>query len=167
MQTISLKVMNMLLKFIKKIELYKLEEMAFRFLNNKLCSFALWNAKFLNYCWTWSGLRDEMQWCPYNWRSVNKKDTSRSSLPHHHRGRWNETKWVRGVYRNGGMKFVAQENVRNPEKNLLRLLFIHHKIYMEWLRLELKSPRGWEVSDLTAGALELAITEYTERLKLL
>ena len=32
------------------------------------------------------------------------------------------------MYRDGGMKFVAEENRRNPEKNLPKL---HHETHME------------------------------------
>ena len=53
--------------------------------------------------------------------------TCRLRLPHHHMGRWNEAKWMRRVWRNGAMKFLAGENWRNPEKNLPRLEFVHHE----------------------------------------
>ena len=60
------------------------------------------------------------------WRSMNSKDAGRPR-PTHHQGankmKWNETKWIRWVWRNGGMKLVAEENGRNPEKNLPRLRF--------------------------------------------
>ena len=38
------------------------------------------------------------------------------------------------------MKFVAGENGRNPEKNLLRPLFVHHETHMEGPRRELGTP---------------------------
>ena len=66
---------------------------------------------------------------------------SRPHLTHHRRGKCNETKWMRWVWRNGGMKFVAGENGRNPEKTLLKLRFVHHETYMGWPRRELGPSR--------------------------
>ena len=37
-----------------------------------------------------AGSRDEMQWSPFYWRSVNSKDTGWPRLTLHHRGEWNE-----------------------------------------------------------------------------
>ena len=42
-----------------------------------------------------------------------------------------ETKWMRLVWRNGGMKFVVGEN---------RLRFVHRENHMEWPRSELGIP---------------------------
>ena len=64
----------------------------------------------------------------------------RACLMQHHKGWWNETKWMRWVWRNGGMKFVVGENGRNPEKNLSRPRFVHHETYMEGPRRELGTP---------------------------
>ena len=70
-------------------------------------------------------------------RLVNSKGAGRPRLTHHHKGGWNETKWMRWVWRNGGMKFVVVENGRNPEKNLPRPRFVHHETHMEEPRREL------------------------------
>ena len=53
---------------------------------------------------------------------------------------WNETKWMRWVWRNGGMKFVVGEHRRNPEKNLPRPRFVHQETHMDWPRRELGTP---------------------------
>ena len=73
-------------------------------------------------------------------RSVSTKRAGRPSLSHHHKGWWNETKWMRWVWRNGGMKFLVGENGRNPEKNLPRPRFVHHETHMKWPRRELGTP---------------------------
>ena len=52
----------------------------------------------------------------------------------------NETKWMGWVWRNGGMKFIAGENRKNPGKNLLRPRFLYNETHVEWLRRELKDP---------------------------
>ena len=70
---------------------------------------------------------------PLYWRSENSMD---AGPPNYHRVVWNETKWMRWVWRNGGMKFVPGEN----EKNQPRLRFVHHEIHMEWPRRELGTP---------------------------
>ena len=44
------------------------------------------------------------------------------------------------VWRSGGMKFMAGENGRNPEKNLPRPRFVHHETHMEWPRCKLGTP---------------------------
>ena len=77
---------------------------------------------------------------PLYYRSVSNKGAGRPRLTHHHKGRWNETKWMRWVWRNGGMKCVVGENGRNPEKNLPRSRFVHHETHMEWPRRELATP---------------------------
>ena len=76
---------------------------------------------------------------PY-YRSVSSKGAGRPRLTHHHKGRWNGTKWMRWRWRNGGMKFVVGENGRNPAKNLPRPRFVHHETHMEWPRCELGTP---------------------------
>ena len=77
---------------------------------------------------------------PRDCRSVNSKSAGRPRLTHHHKGWWNETKWMKWEWRNGGMKFVVGENERNPEKNLPRPRFIHHETHMERPRRELGTP---------------------------
>ena len=77
---------------------------------------------------------------PLYYRSVSSKGASRPRLMHHHKGWWNETKWMRWVWRNGGIKFVVGENGRNPEKNLPRPRFVHHETDMEGPRCELGTP---------------------------
>ena len=57
---------------------------------------------------------------------VRSKGAGRPHLTHHHKGGCNETKWMRWVWRNGGMKFVVGDNGRNPEKNLPWPRFVHH-----------------------------------------
>ena len=88
---------------------------------------------------------------PLYYRSVSSKGTGRPRLMHHHKGWWNETKWMRWGWRNGGMKFVAGENGRNPEKNLPRPRFVHHETHMQWPRRELGTP-AVEGERLTACA---------------
>ena len=73
---------------------------------------------------------------PLYWRSVNSKGAGRPRLSHHHKGWWNETKWM---WRNGGIKFVVGENGRNAEKNLPRPRFVHQETHMEWPRRELET----------------------------
>ena len=68
---------------------------------------------------------------PLHYRSVSSKGAGRPRLTHHHKGGWNETKWMRWVLRNGGMKLVVGENGRNPVKNLPRPRFVHHETNME------------------------------------
>ena len=43
------------------------------------------------------------------------------------------------MWRNGGMKFVARENGRNPEKNLL-ILRLDHETHMERPKREVETP---------------------------
>ena len=73
-------------------------------------------------------------------RSVNSNGAGRPRLMHHHKGWWNEMKWMKWVWRNGGMKFVVGENGINPEKNLPSPRFVHHETHMEWPRCELGTP---------------------------
>ena len=51
------------------------------------------------------------------------------------------------------MKFVAGENWRNPEKNLPKLCFVHHKTHMEGPRCELGTPAAGD-EHLTTCAME-------------
>ena len=83
---------------------------------------------------TGRGMRCEVK--PLYYRSVSSKGAGRPRLT---RG-WNETKWMRWVWRNGGMKFVVGENERNPMKNLPRPRFVHHETHMEGPRRELGTP---------------------------
>ena len=48
------------------------------------------------------------------------------------------------MWRNGGMEFLAGGNGRNPEKNIARLSFINHEIYMGVIetRSRVPSERG-------------------------
>ena len=98
------------------------------------------NINILNSCPTqgrdegWDAMK------PLYYRSVSSKGAGRPSLTHHRNVWWNETKWMRWVWRNGGMKFVVGENGRNPEKNLPRLWFVHHETHMEGPRRELGTP---------------------------
>ena len=77
---------------------------------------------------------------PLYYRSVCSKGAGRPRLTHHHKGWWNETKWMRWVWRNGGMTFVVGENGRNPDKNLPRSRFVHHETHVEGPRRELGTP---------------------------
>ena len=77
---------------------------------------------------------------PLYYRSVSSKGAGRPRLTRHHKGGWNETKWIRWVWRDGGMKFVVGENGRNPVKNLPWPRFIHHDTHMEGPRRELGTP---------------------------
>ena len=76
---------------------------------------------------------------PY-YRSVSSKGAGWPRLTHHHKGGWNETKWMRRVWRSGGMEFVVGENGRNPVKNLPTPRFVHHETHMEGPRRELGTP---------------------------
>ena len=51
--------------------------------------------------------------------------------------KWNEMKWMRWGWRNGGIKFVAG---RNPKKNFPRPRFVLHETHMERPRRELGTP---------------------------
>ena len=73
----------------------------------------IWNLLTLTRVLRRTGSRDGMRWRPYIWRSMNNKDAGRSSLMRH---QWNETKWMRWVWRNVGMKFVVGVNGINPQK---------------------------------------------------
>ena len=57
---------------------------------------------------------------PLYYRSVSSKGAGGPRLMHHHKGGWNGTKWMRWVWRNGGMKFVVGENGINPVKTPFR-----------------------------------------------
>ena len=96
----------------------------------------------LNSCQTQGPVEgwDAMKPQDYRPRSVSSKGAGQPRLSHHHKGWWNETKWMRWVWRNGGMKFVVEENGRNPEKNLPTPRFVHHETHMEWPRRELGTP---------------------------
>ena len=82
-------------------------------------------------------LRDEIRWSPF----IECLWITRMSPDH----AWctitgtNEMKWMRWLWINGGINFVAGENERNPEKNLPRLCFVH-EAHMEWSRCELGTP---------------------------
>ena len=78
---------------------------------------------------------------PQYYRSVSSKDAGRPRLTHHHKGGWNETKWMRWVWRNGGMKCVVGENGRKPVKNNTQTPFRPpRKTHMEGPRRELGTP---------------------------
>ena len=96
--------------------------------------------KILNSCPTQDRVEGWDAMKPLYYRSVSSKGAGRPRLTHHHRGWWNGTKWMRWVWRNGGMKFVVGENGRNPAKNLPRPRFVHHETHMEWPRGELGTP---------------------------
>ena len=74
------------------------------------------------------------------YRSVSSKGAGRPRLTHHHKGRWNETKCMRWVWRNGGMKFVVRGKREKPEKNLPRPRFVHHETHRDGPRHELGTP---------------------------
>ena len=94
----------------------------------------------LNSCPTQGRVKGWDAMKPLYYRSVSSKGAGRPRLMHHHKGWWNETKWMRWVWRNGGMKFVVGEYGRNPEKNLPRPRFVHHETHMEGPRRELWTP---------------------------
>ena len=70
----------------------------------------------------WS--REEMRW-----RLVSSKGIGRPRLSRHYRCWWNETKWMRWVWRNDGIKFVEGK----PH-------FVHHETHMACPRRELGTP---------------------------
>ena len=57
---------------------------------------------------------------PLYYRSVSSNGAGRPRLTHHHKGWWNETKWMRWVWRNGGMKFVVGEKGEKPTQSPFR-----------------------------------------------
>ena len=82
---------------------------------------------------------------PLYYRSVSSKGAGLPCLMHHHKGRWNETKWVRWVWRNGGMKFVVGENGRNPRKTYPDPVPFTTK--PTWSNQDVNSrPQWWEAS---------------------
>ena len=54
-----------------------------------------------------------------------------------------EMKWMRWVWRNDGMKFVAGENWKNPEKNLFKLSFVHHETQYGVTETRNQDPSDW------------------------
>ena len=79
------------------------------------------------------GRGDEMQWSP--WIARTPADNAWRTIIG---GGWNEKeKWMWWARRNGGIKFVAGEKERNPEKNLGRLRFVKHETHIEWPKREL------------------------------
>ena len=96
---------------------------------------------------------------PY-YRSVSSKGAGQPRLTQHHKGWWNETKWMRWGWRKGGMKFVVGENGRNPVNNLPRPRFVHHETHMEGPRREPGTP-AVEGERLTASATRPPIIHIT------
>ena len=86
------------------------------------------------------GSRDEMRWSSNIIILWVAKGAGRPRLTYHHKGGWNETKWMRWVWRNGGIKFVVGENGRNPVENLPRTRFVQHETHVEGPRRELGTP---------------------------
>ena len=117
---------------------------------NAKCVWTLWeeiitflchlNKNILNSCPTQGRVEGWDAMKPPYYRSVSSTGAGRTRLTHHHKGGWNETKWMRWVWRSGGMKFVVGENGRNPEKNLPIPCFVHHETHMEWPRRALGTP---------------------------
>ena len=102
---------------------------------------SVWKINILNSCPTQGRVEGWDAMKPLYYRSVSSKGAGRPWLTHHHKGWWNGTKWMRWVWRNGGMKiFVVGENGGNPAKNLPRPRFVHHETHMEGPRSELGTP---------------------------
>ena len=76
---------------------------------------------------------------PQYYRSVSSKGAGRPCLTHHHKGGWNETKWMRWVEK-WWNEICGRGKRENPMKNLLRLRFVHHETHMEGPRSELGTP---------------------------
>ena len=53
---------------------------------------------------------------PQYYRSVSSKGAGRPRLMHHHKGGWNETKWMRWVWRNGGKKICGRGKREKPRE---------------------------------------------------
>ena len=87
--------------------------------------------KILNSCPTQGRVEGWDAMKPLQYRSVSSKGAGRPRLKHHHKGGWNETKWMRWGWRNGEVKLVVGENERNPVKNLPTPRFVHHETHME------------------------------------
>ena len=51
-----------------------------------------------------------------------------------------ETKWMRRVWKNGGMKYVARKNGRNVEEKPTQSRFFHDETHLEWPRRKLETP---------------------------
>ena len=54
------------------------------------------------------------------WKFVNNKDDGRPRLAHHHKGEWNETKWLIRVWINGGVKGKREELLEKHTQTPLR-----------------------------------------------
>ena len=119
------------------------QNLIYQLYSNYVFSLFLWcriNINILNSCPTQGRVEGWDVMKPRYCRSVNSKGAGRPRLTHHHKGWWNETKWMRWVWRNDGKKFVVGENGRNPEKNLPRPRFVHHETHTEGPRRELRTP---------------------------
>ena len=73
-------------------------------------------------------------------RSVSSKGAGRPRLTHHHKGGWNETKWMRWVWRKWWNEICGWGKLEKPVKNLPRPCFVHHETHMEGPRRELGTP---------------------------
>ena len=54
--------------------------------------------------------------------------------------KWNETKWMRWLWRNGGINFCVRGKRKKPEKYIIHSRFVHYETHMEWPRRELAAP---------------------------
>ena len=94
-----------------------------------------------NRVWHRAGSRDEPRFSPYNWGTVKYKNACQPRLSHHHLGWLNKLKWMRQVYSNGRMKFLAGENGDKPwGKNLPRPWFVHDETHIIWTWRRAHSP---------------------------
>ena len=63
---------------------------------------------------------------------------------------------------NGAMKFVAEENGRNPEKTYPKLRFVHYDSLMEWSNRELENPTvgGDRLTSCAAELLAIVVLKH-------
>ena len=74
------------------------------------------NKNILNSCPTQGRVEGWDAMKPLYYRSVSSKGAGRPRLTHHHKGWWNETKWMRWVWRNGVWNLWQEKMGKIPRK---------------------------------------------------
>ena len=72
---------------------------------------------------------------PRYYRSVSSKGAGRPRLTHHHKGWWNETKWMRWVWRSGWNEICGRGKREKPREKPIYFL-IQHNLKSDQLRYE-------------------------------